>query len=53
LSPKGILLLEIGNEKENFDAAFPQLVVSWVDVSAGCDQVLMVTREQLIAADLG
>lgn len=52
LNPLGNLILEIGNEKENFDAAFPDLNVMWVEVSAGCEQVLLVSREQLLAADL-
>lgn len=52
LNPLGNLILEIGNEKDNFDAAFPNLNVTWVEVSAGCEQVLLVTREQLVAADL-
>lgn len=52
LSPRGLLILEIGHERPHFEVAFPQLDVSWLDVSAGDDQVLMVTREQLIAADL-
>ncbi|MEJ6004364.1 50S ribosomal protein L3 N(5)-glutamine methyltransferase [Paucibacter sp. AS339] len=47
LSPHGVLVLEIGNEREYFEAAFPQLEVAWMETSAGEDQVLLVTQEEL------
>nr|WP_145548522.1 50S ribosomal protein L3 N(5)-glutamine methyltransferase [Variovorax boronicumulans] len=43
----GVLVLEIGNERAHFEAAFPQLEVVWLDTSAGSDQVLLVTAEAL------
>lgn len=48
LNPRGVLVLEIGNEREYFEAAFPSLEVVWLETSAGQDQVLLVTREALI-----
>jgi ribosomal protein L3 glutamine methyltransferase len=45
LSGHGVLVLEIGNERAHFEAAFPQLEVVWLETSAGEDQVLLVTRE--------
>lgn len=45
----GVLVLEIGNERAHFEAAFPQLEVLWLDTSAGADQVLLVTAEALAA----
>lgn len=45
----GVLVLEIGNERAHFEAAFPQLEVVWLDTSAGADQVLLVTAEALAA----
>ncbi|WP_326543080.1 50S ribosomal protein L3 N(5)-glutamine methyltransferase [Pseudorhodoferax sp.] len=45
----GVLVLEIGNERAYFEAAFPQLEVVWLDTSAGADQVLLVTAEALAA----
>jgi ribosomal protein L3 glutamine methyltransferase len=42
-----ILVLEIGNEREHFEAAFPKLEAVWLDTSAGEDQVLLVTQEAL------
>ncbi|OYU43378.1 MAG: 50S ribosomal protein L3 N(5)-glutamine methyltransferase [Burkholderiales bacterium PBB4] len=48
LTPLGVLVLEIGNERANFEAAFPHLDVVWLDTSAGDDQVLLLTREALL-----
>jgi ribosomal protein L3 glutamine methyltransferase len=45
-----VLVLEIGNEREHFEAAFPRLEVAWLEASAGSDQVLLVTREGLLRA---
>ncbi len=42
-----VLVLEIGNERPYFEAAFPQLEVVWLNTSAGDDQVLLATREAL------
>ncbi|PHM19431.1 MAG: 50S ribosomal protein L3 N(5)-glutamine methyltransferase [Curvibacter sp. PD_MW3] len=47
MSEHAVLVLEIGNERENFEAAFPTLEVFWLDTSAGDDQVLLITREAL------
>lgn len=47
LSERGALLLEIGNEFENFKKAFPQIPVIWMGVSAGEEQVLLIQAEDL------
>jgi ribosomal protein L3 glutamine methyltransferase len=47
LAPHGVLVLEIGNERENFEAAFPRLEAVWLETSAGDDQVLLLTHESL------
>lgn len=47
LSERGALLLEIGNEYENFKKAFPQIPVIWMEVSAGEEQVLLIQAEDL------
>ena len=44
-----VLVLEIGNERPHFEAAFPKLEVVWLATSAGEDQVLLVTREALLS----
>ncbi|PUA96973.1 [LSU ribosomal protein L3P]-glutamine N5-methyltransferase [Acidovorax sp. 107] len=49
MSEDAVLILEIGNERSHFEAAFPQLPVFWLDTSAGEDQVLLVTRQALAA----
>jgi ribosomal protein L3 glutamine methyltransferase len=49
MSPHGVLVLEIGNEREHFEAAFPQLEAVWLCTSAGDDQVLLLTTESLQA----
>jgi ribosomal protein L3 glutamine methyltransferase len=47
MSAEGVLVLEIGNERANFEHAFRRLEVAWLDTSAGDDQVLLVTRDAL------
>jgi ribosomal protein L3 glutamine methyltransferase len=49
MSPDAVLVLEIGHERTHFDTAFPYLDVVWLETSAGEDQVLLVTREALLA----
>lgn len=49
MSADAVLVLEIGNERAYFEAAFPALEVVWLETSAGEDQVLLVTREALDA----
>ena len=52
MSENAVLVLEIGNERDNFERAFihrvPRLEPLWFDTSAGPDQVLLLTRQQLI-----
>ena len=48
LTDGGVLLLEIGHEREHFEAAFPQLSPVWLPTSAGCEQVLLLTRDELL-----
>ena len=47
LRPGGALVLEIGHERAHFEAAFPTLSPLWLSTSAGDDQVLLLTREDL------
>jgi ribosomal protein L3 glutamine methyltransferase len=47
MSENAVLVLEIGNERENFEHAFPQHVPIWLETSAGEDQVLLLTRDAL------
>jgi len=47
LAERGAILLEIGNEYENFKKAFPQIPAIWMEVSAGEEQVLLIQAEDL------
>ena len=49
LTPGGILMVEIGNEREHCEAAFPTLEMTWLTTSAGDDMVFLTTAEQLTA----
>jgi ribosomal protein L3 glutamine methyltransferase len=48
MSEHAVLVLEIGNERAHFEAAFPRLEAVWLETSAGEDQVLLLTREALL-----
>jgi ribosomal protein L3 glutamine methyltransferase len=48
MSEQAVLVLEIGNEREHFEAAFPKLEPVWLETSAGDDQVLLLTRDALM-----
>ncbi len=47
LTPDGILMVEIGNEREYAEAAFGHLGLTWLTTSAGDDMVFLLTAEQL------
>jgi ribosomal protein L3 glutamine methyltransferase len=47
MSEHAVLVLEIGNERAYFEAAFPRLEAIWLETSAGEDQVLLLSRNTL------
>jgi ribosomal protein L3 glutamine methyltransferase len=47
LTDQGVLVIEIGNEREHAEAAFPELELTWLSTSAGDEQVFLLTAEQL------
>jgi ribosomal protein L3 glutamine methyltransferase len=49
LNDDAVLVLEIGNERAHFEAAFPRLEAVWLETSAGEDQVLLLTKEALVS----
>ncbi len=49
MTPDAVLVLEIGNERDNFEAAFPALDVVWLPTQLHDDAVLLVTRAMLDA----
>ena len=53
MNENAVLVLEIGNERDHFEAAFPRLPAIWLETSAGEDQVLLLEREALLALSRG
>lgn len=47
LNDEGVLVLEVGNERAHFETAFKRLPAIWLTTSAGDDQLLLLTKEQL------
>jgi len=47
LKPRGVLVVEVGNERAHAEAAFPDLELTWLSTSAGDDMVFLLTAEQL------
>ena len=47
LNDGGILIVEIGHNREALEAAYPNLVFNWLEVSSGNEFVFLLTREQL------
>lgn len=47
LTPDGVLMVEIGNERQFAEAAFPDLDLTWLSTSAGDDMVFLLTADQL------
>jgi ribosomal protein L3 glutamine methyltransferase len=50
LNPHGVLLVEIGHNREVLEQAFPALPFMWMNTSGGDGFVFLLTREDLIAA---
>ncbi len=48
LNPHGVLLAEIGHNRDALEAAFPELPFVWLDTSGGDGFVFLLTREQLL-----
>lgn len=50
LNSKGLLVVEIGHNRDELEAAFPETVFTWLDTSAGDRFVFMLRREDLPGA---
>ena len=48
LTDNGILIVEIGHNREVLEAAYPDLPFTWLDVSAGDQYVFMLHRNDLL-----
>jgi ribosomal protein L3 glutamine methyltransferase len=49
MSQQGVLVLEIGNERAYFEKTFPTLEAVWLETTAGEDQVLLLTKKELVS----
>ena len=47
LSPHGMLIVEIGHNRERIEADYPQLPITWLETSAGDEHVFLLRREEL------
>ena len=47
LNPGGILVVEIGHNRDALEAAYPKLAFNWLNVSAGDEFVFLLHREDL------
>lgn len=52
LNPKGVLLVEIGHNRDVLEAAYPALPFTWLETSSGDGFVFLLTREELVEAGL-
>ena len=48
LNPKGVLIVEIGNNQTELERAFPDLPFTWLDTAAGDQFVFLLHREDLV-----
>ena len=47
LNPHGVLIVEIGHNREALEAAYPHLPFTWLETSAGDQHVFLLRREEL------
>jgi ribosomal protein L3 glutamine methyltransferase len=47
LTPRGVLVVEIGHNRAALERAYPHLPFTWLDTSAGDRHVFLLTRTQL------
>ncbi|MFM9912077.1 MAG: 50S ribosomal protein L3 N(5)-glutamine methyltransferase [Methylophilaceae bacterium] len=48
LHPNGLLIVEVGHNRDELEAQFPKLPFTWLEVAAGDEFVFLLKREQLI-----
>ncbi|OSI12208.1 50S ribosomal protein L3 N(5)-glutamine methyltransferase [Neisseria canis] len=51
LNSKGVLLVEIGHNREVLEQAYPELPFTWLETSGGDGFVFLLTREQLLGEE--
>ena len=47
LNDEGILVVEIGHNRDALEAAYPEVAFTWLEVAAGNQYVFLLTKEQL------
>jgi len=47
LTPNGVLVVEIGNNRDALERAFPDTAFTWLDTAAGDDFVFLLRRDDL------
>jgi ribosomal protein L3 glutamine methyltransferase len=47
LNPGGLLIVEIGHNRDALEAAYPKLPFTWLEISAGDEFVFLLRREDL------
>jgi ribosomal protein L3 glutamine methyltransferase len=47
LNDDGILVVEIGHNREALEAAYPNIIFNWLEVSSGNEFVFLLTKSQL------
>ena len=50
LNPAGVLIVEIGHNRDELEMAFPETTFTWLDTTAGDQFVFMLRREDLPAS---
>lgn len=50
LNPQGVLVVEIGHNRDVLEANFPELPFVWLDTESGDGFVFLLTREMLVEA---
>ena len=51
LNPRGVLLVEIGHNRDVLEREYPELPFVWLDTSGGDGFVFLLTREQLLGLE--
>lgn len=48
LTENGLLVVEIGHNRDALEAAFPDLPFTWLETSAGDEHVFLLSRDQMV-----
>ena len=51
LNDGGLLIVEIGHNRDTLLEAYPELTFTWLEVEAGDEFVFLLTKEQLVGTD--